>query len=123
MRLQPGAPDMLQVVLNLAREGTTKPVGRVRSKEPIFVQLRADLQNPVTPVSRYCRVGVTVWYAVDGYPRVDEAIDLNREVCERLLQADDPHILYAEWQSGPAITQDPLTSEPISYSTLLLEVT
>lgn len=124
MRLQPATPDMLAVLIDIVKAGNPNAnVGSVRTDEPVFVLLRADLQNPVTPITRYCRVGITVWYAQDGYPRIDESFDLNLAVSELILHSDNPHILSAEWQSGPATTKDPLTSEPITYSTLLLEVT
>lgn len=88
-----------------------------------FVQVRADMQNHVTALSRYCRVGITVWCLdANGRARVDEAFDLSNVAVRALLASRDPAIIHAEWASGPTDTIDEIGQVEVAYSTVLLEV-
>lgn len=88
-----------------------------------FVQVRADVQNHATPLSRYCRVGLTVWCLDStGRARVDEAFDLSNVAVRALLESRDPAIIHAEWASGPTDTLDTTGKVEVAYSTVLLEV-
>lgn len=117
-------PDVLAVLLPIVHAAvpTGVGVGRKRTNDNKFVQLRADLQGHVTPISRYCRVGVTVWWLESGRARVDEAFQLSTTVVNALLTTDDRRVLSAEWQSGPADTVDTVSQVEVVYSTVLLEI-
>ena len=101
-----------------ARAGATRRAG-----DDIFVLVRADLQNPATPITRYCRVGLTAFYEdTDGNQRIDLAHNLCATAGRALLDSRDRLIVAAEWQSGPIETTDSITGEPVAYATVLLEV-
>lgn len=120
------APDVLSVLLPIVRAALPADVGAGRKYDgqSKFVQLRTDLQGMVTPISRYCRVGITAWWIDSaGRARVDEAFDLSNIVVNAILSSRDRHILDAEWQSGPAETVDTTGKVEVAYSTVLLEVT
>lgn len=127
MRTMPSKPpDMLAVLIPIVEAVVPQDVGVGPTKDDslVFVQLRADLQNPATPLSRYCRVGITVWWQDQhGNTRLDKAFDLSNEVVEAIMRSHHPAILDADWQSGPADTIDTISKVPIQYSTILLEVT
>lgn len=118
-------PDLLSVLLPIVREAVPEgvTVGPTKTDANKFVQLRIDLQNPVTPLSRYARVGITVWWVDEaGQARLDKAFDLSNVVARVIQTANVPEVLHAEWQSGPADTLDKHDT-PIQYTTMLLEVT
>lgn len=101
-----------------ARAGSKRRAG-----DDIFVLVRADLQNSATPISRYCRVGLTAFYKdSDGNQREDLAISLCATAGRALLDSRDTLIVAAEWQSGPIETVDAITGAPVAYATVLLEV-
>lgn len=86
--------------------------------------VRADLQGRVTPISRYCRVGLQGW-AVDANGRADlgAAFDLVSLACTALEEISGQGIILdAETQSGPVRVTDDITRLEYSYATLLLEV-
>lgn len=119
-------PDLLAILLPIVRAAVPAGVnvGRKKDDSNKFVLVRADLQNPVTPLSRYARVGVTVWWEdPPGRARIGEAFDLSNTVVRAILEAKHPAILDADWQSGPAETNDPISGVEIMYSSILLEVT
>lgn len=94
-----------------------------RDGDDIFVLVRADLQNPATPITRYCRIGLTAFYKdPSGNVRDDLAIDLCATAGRALLDSSDTLIVAAEWQSGPFETTDSITGETVAYATVLLEV-
>lgn len=101
-----------------ARAGATR-----RDGDDIFILVRADLQNPATPITRYCRVGLTAFYKdADGNQRIDLALDLCAVASRALIATRDRLVIAAEWQSGPIETTDAITQVPVAYSTVLLEV-
>lgn len=86
--------------------------------------VRADLQQHVTPISRYCRVGLQGW-AVNASGQVDlgAARDLADAGARAILaQAGTGIILDAEIQSGPVRVTDDTSRLEFSFVTLLLEV-
>lgn len=86
---------------------------------------RADLQGRVTPLSRYCRVGVQAWSVrSDGSANIGDAFDLCAAAGRALEQAANNHavILSAEVQSGPSRVVDDITRIEYQYATILMEV-
>jgi hypothetical protein len=86
---------------------------------------RADLQQRVTPLSRYCRVGVQAWSVrVDGLADLPDAFDLCAAAGEALEASPlaSRIILSAEIQSGPSRVADDVTRIEYQYLTALLEV-
>ncbi len=87
--------------------------------------IRADLQNRVTPISRYCRVGVQAWSVnADGTTNLADAFSL-ASVFGRWLESQSGTgiILNAEIDSGPMRVVDDTQQLEFSYLTALLEVT
>lgn len=87
--------------------------------------IRADLQNRVTPISRYCRVGVQAW-SVDAQGRADlgDAFDLAAAFGTWLEGLSGSGIiLNAQVDSGPMRVTDDIQQKDFSYLTALLEVT
>lgn len=88
-----------------------------------FVLLRTDLANDATPITRYCRVGLTARYIdSDGNVRIDLAKGLANRAAAAILASKHQAIVWAEWQSGPVITTDSISKKDVAYVTLLLEV-
>lgn len=86
---------------------------------------RADLQGRVTPLSRYCRVGVQAWSVrADGTSDLGDAFDLCAQAGAALEDAQNHSrvILSAEVQSGPSRVVDDVTRLEYQYLTALLEV-
>lgn len=86
---------------------------------------RADLQQRVTPLSRYCRVGVQAWSVrEDGTADIGDAFDLCTAAGVALEASPDSStvILSAEVQSGPSRVVDDVTRIEYQYMTVLLEV-
>lgn len=86
--------------------------------------IRADLQGRITPISRYCRLGVQAWKVTSaGQADLKGAFDLGAAFGAALEAADRSGILLdAEVQSGPYRVADPVTGVEHAYLTLLLEV-
>lgn len=88
----------------------------------LFV-VRADLQQKVTPISRYCRVGVSAWSVRgDGTSDIGDAFDLAAAGNAWLENNVTGVILSADVESGPSRVTDPVTRLEYLYSTVLLEV-
>lgn len=87
--------------------------------------IRADLQNRVTPISRYCRVGVQAWSVrADGTANLADAFALAATFGKWLeSQSGNGIILNAEINSGPMRVVDDTQRLEFSYLTALLEVT
>lgn len=87
--------------------------------------IRADLQNRVTPLSRYCRVGVQAWSVrADGTSDIADAFNLASALGTWLeSQSGAGIILNAEVDSGPMRVVDDIQRLEFSYLTVLLEVT
>lgn len=86
--------------------------------------IRADLQNRVTPLSRYCRVGVQAWSVrTDGTSNLEDAFNLAAALGTWLeSQSGAEIILKAEVDSGPMRVMDDIQHLEFSYLTVLLEV-
>lgn len=127
-RIPASSPDVTALILPIIRAGVDSGT-KVRSKRPELsppyelVLVRADLQNHVTPISRYCRVGLTTW-VVDSAGKADigAEFDLSIAAGHALMASSNSLLLDVEWQSGPIETSDDISKLPIAYSTLLLEV-
>lgn len=128
MKIVTESPDVEALLLPVMDAGTApyewfvkKPATTGAYRHGI---VRADLQGHVTPISRYCRVGLTGW-AVDAAGRVDfgAARALVAAGCRTLETASGSgFILHAETQSGPIRTIDDVSKQEIAYATVLLEV-
>lgn len=88
------------------------------------VVVRADLQNRVTPISRYCRVGVQGW-KVTAAGKADLAGA--RELCAALASALEraPRagiLLDAQIDAGPYRVVDATSGIEYQYASVLLEI-
>ena len=94
-----------------------------RAKPFRLLQIRADLQQKVTPISRYCRVGISAWSVrEDGSTDFADGFDLAAAANAWLENNVSGVILSADVESGPSRTEDPVTKIEFHYSTVLLEV-
>lgn len=94
-----------------------------RAKPYRLLVVRADLQQKVTPISRYCRVGVQAWSVrVDGSSDLGDAFDLAAEAGAWLERNVSGVILSADVQSGPSRVTDDVSRLEFQYLTALLEV-
>lgn len=85
--------------------------------------VRADLQQKVTPISRYCRVGVQAWSVrADGRADLGDAFDLAKDAAAWLESNVSGVILSADVESGPSRVTDDVTKLEYQYVTALLEV-
>lgn len=118
--------DVTAAIVNIVKSAllTGESAGSKRTgNDARFVLVRADLQGRATPITRYCRVGLTAFYTdAAGNVREDLAFDLCARAGRALLDATNSVIVSAEWQSGPLDTTDPITEAPVAYATVLLEV-
>lgn len=132
-RPRPGpAPDMTAVLVSIVRDAVPgdvtvgRKLPRDSSGSPAgrkFVQVRADLQNQINPLARYCRAGFTVWWLDQtGRARVDEAFDLCALAVDAVLRARHSTIIHSEWAAGPLETTDSVSGLEVAYATVLLEV-
>lgn len=119
-------PDIDAVVLAvLGAVGRTELVKPELVKPYRVLVSRADLQQRVTPLSRYCRVGVQAWSVrEDGTADLGDAFDLCAAAGAALESAPSfsSVVLSAEIQSGPARVADDVTRIEYQYMTVLLEV-
>lgn len=120
------APDVEAVVKGvLSAVEDTYLVKPERSGAYRLLVSRADLQGRVTPLSRYCRVGVQAWSVrSDGTADLGDAFDLCA-AAGAAIEASPDHssvILAAEIQSGPSRVADDVTRIEFQYMTVLLEV-
>lgn len=114
--------EVLRVLGAVARAELVKP--EIAKPYRVLVS-RADLQGRVTPISRYCRVGVQAWSVrKDGTADLGGAFDLCAAAGEALeaAPATSKVILSAEIQSGPSRVVDDVTRIEFQYLTVLLEV-
>lgn len=113
----------LAPIVDAAMPTGGRAAAKRRASDNIFVLVRADLQNPATPITRYCRVGLTAFYKdSNGNVRDDLAISLCATAGRALMDSRNKLIVAAEWQSGPIETTDSITGETVAYATVLLEV-
>lgn len=124
-RIPVAAPDVTAALLPIIRAVLSAgEVARqtLKSGDKKAVLVRADLQGHATPITRYCRVGLTAFYEDNDNHRLDKAMELSNRAAKAMLTSDSSLIISAEWQSGPVEVIDPITDKPAAYSTLLLEV-
>lgn len=104
------------------------PVRNVKPKQTApysCLIIRADLQNRVTPVSRYCRVGVQGWAVrADGTADLAGARQLVADYAAAIERAPRTGILLeAEVDAGPYRVIDSTSGTEYQNATLLLELT
>jgi hypothetical protein len=118
------APDMeALLIVGLSSVEETVNLKPERVNPYRLLVIRADLQQKVTPISRYCRVGISAWSVrADGSADIGDAFDLASEANTWLEANVSGPILSADVESGPSRTTDPITKLEFSYSTVLLEV-
>lgn len=94
-----------------------------KAKPYRLLVVRADLQQKVTPISRYCRVGIQAWSVrADGRADIGDAFDLARDAAAWLEANVAGVILSADIESGPSRVTDDVTKLEYQYVTALLEV-
>lgn len=104
------------------------PVRNVKPKQGTgaysCIVIRADLQNRVTPISRYCRVGVQGWKVrADGTADLAGARQLAADYAAAIEGAPRAGILLeAEVDAGPYRVVDTESGVEYQYVTLLLEL-
>lgn len=86
--------------------------------------IRADLLNRVTPLSRYCRIGVQGWAVrADGSADLAAAHNLATEVAGAIERhAGTGWLLAAQIDAGPYRVADSITGIEYAYATVLAEV-
>lgn len=124
MSIPTKSPDMEALLIaGLSSVEDTFNVKPERVKPYRIFVLRADLQQKVTPISRYCRVGVSAWSVrADGSSDLGDAFDLAAAGNEWFENNVAGVILSADVESGPSRVTDPVTKLEYLYSTVLLEV-
>lgn len=119
-------PDVDAVVLGILNGVERTELVKPELAKPYRVLVsRADLQQRVTPLSRYCRVGVQAWsIRDDGTANLGDAFDLCMAAGKALEQSPltSKVVLSAEIQSGPSRVADDVTRVEFQYITVLLEV-
>lgn len=119
-------PDIDAVILSILNGVERADLVKPEIAKPYRVLVsRADLQQRVTPLSRYCRVGVQAWSVrEDGTADLGDAFDLCAAAGAALESAPSSSsvVLSAEIQSGPARVADDVTRIEYQYMTVLLEV-
>ena len=119
-------PDIDAEVLRILDQVEDAALVKPELAKPYRVLVpRADLQGRVTPLSRYCRVGVQAWSVrSDGSANLPDAFDLCAAAGAALEAAPNTSsvILSAEIQSGPSRVADDVTRIEYQYMTVLLEV-
>ena len=119
-------PDIDAVVLSILNGVESAALVKPEKAKPYRVLVsRADLQGRVTPLSRYCRVGVQAWSVrADGTADLGDAFDLCAAAGAALEASLNTSsvVLAAEIQSGPSRVADDVTRIEYQYMTVLLEV-
>lgn len=130
MQIPAGSPDVEAHLIGLVNTAPLPLPGRAYNVKPATAGaykhylIRADLQNRVTPISRYCRVGVQAW-AVDAQGRTNlaDAFDMAAAFGTWLEGLSGSRIiLHAQVDSGPMRVTDDIQQKDFSYLTALLEV-
>lgn len=124
MSIPTTSPDMEALLIaGLSSVEETVNVRPEKAEPYRLLVIRADLQQKVTPISRYCRVGVQGWSVrADGTSDLGDAFDLTSEATAWLEHNASGVILSADVESGPSRVTDPVTRLEYQYSTVLLEV-
>lgn len=124
MSIPTASPDIEALLIaGLSAVEETVNVRPEKAKPYRLLVVRADLQQKVTPISRYCRVGVQAWSVrADGSTDLGDAFDLAAAGNAWLENNASGVILSADVESGPSRVTDPVTRLEYQYSTVLLEV-
>lgn len=121
MSIPTSSPDM--EALLIAGLSSVEATVNVRTNRRRELVVRADLQQKVTPISRYCRVGLSAWSLhPDGSSDLGDAFDLAAAGNAWLENNTTGVVLSADVESGPSRVTDPVTKLEYLYSTVLLEV-
>lgn len=124
MRIPTTSPDVEALLIaGLSSVEDTFNVRPERADPYRLLVVRADLQQKVTPISRYCRVGLQAHSVrADGSADIGDAFDLASAAATWLESNTDGVILSADVESGPSRVTDPVTRLEYLYVTVLLEV-
>lgn len=124
MSIPTSSPDMEALLIaGLSSVGDTFNVRPQLDKPYRVLVIRADLQQKVTRISRYCRVGIQAHSVLaDGSADLGDAFDLASEAAGWLESNLTGVILSADIESGPSRVTDPVTQLEYQYVTVLLEV-
>src|SRR5690606_2328999 len=124
MRIPTVSVDMEALLIGgLSSVEQTFNVKPERTKPYRLLLVRADLQQKVTPISRYCRVGVQAWsVTAAGRSGIGGAFDLAKDAAAWLESNVSGVILSADIESGPSRVTDDVTKLEYQYVTALLEV-
>lgn len=124
MTIPTTSPDMEALLIaGLSSVAETVNVKPEKTKPYRLLLVRADLQQKATPISRYCRVGVSAWSVrADGSADLGDAFDLAAAGNAWLENNVAGVILSADVQSGPSRVTDEVSKLEFLYSTVLLEV-
>lgn len=119
-------------LLLLLRTAMSAESANIKNKKPTtqvapyrLLLVRGDLQQRVTPISRYARVGLTAWVVnAAGESDIPAARALVHAACAALEAApiDGNPLLSAQTDAGPLRAPDPVTNLETVYATVLLEV-
>lgn len=121
MSIPTSSPDL--EALLIAGLSSVEAAVNVRTDRDRELVVRADLQQKVTPISRYARVGVQAWSVrADGSADIGDAFDLAAEAAHWLESNVSGVILSADVESGPSRVTDAVTRIEYQYVTVLLEV-
>ncbi|MCT1363311.1 hypothetical protein [Microbacterium sp. p3-SID131] len=121
MSIPTSSPDI--EALLIAGLSSVEATVNVRTNRRRELVVRADLQQKVTPISRYCRVGLSAWsLRPDGSSDLGDAFDLAAAGNAWLENNTTGVVLSADVESGPSRVTDPVTKLEYLYSTVLLEV-
>lgn len=121
MSIPTTSPDL--EALLIAGLSSVEATVNVRTSRRRELVVRADLQQKVTPISRYARVGVQAWSVrADGSADLGDAFDLAAAAAHWLESNVSGPILSADVESGPSRVADSVTRLEYQYVTVLLEV-
>lgn len=121
MTIPTTSPDL--EALLIAGLSSVEATVNVRTNARRELVVRADLQQKVTPISRYARVGIQA-HSVrpDGAADLGDAFDLAAAAAHWLESNVSGLILSADVESGPSRVTDDVTRIEYQYVTVLLEV-
>lgn len=126
-RIPTKGPDVTGLLID--QLAAAFPTVTVRAVKPELgassktVVVRADLQQQVNAISRWCRVGVSVWATTSsgGFDR-DAAFDLAADIGAWLETNPTGPVVDTEVDSGPLDMVDDSTDQPVVYLTALAQI-
>lgn len=126
-RIPTKAPDVTGVLIG--QLAAAFPAATVRAVKPELaapsktVVVRADLQQQVNDISRWCRVGISCWVMTSaGTFDRDASFDLAADIGAWLEANPTGPAIDAEVDSGPLDMVDDSTDQPVVYVTVLAQI-